>query len=134
MNACQYLLKPAEEEKLHHLFFRLSQVSLQQHSSQYLLLNYGATYHRIRYSDILYIDTAGRKVNIHTRENVITYPCKLSEMEELLPADLFLRCHQSFILQLNAVDHLTRAFAVLTNGMEIPISRSYKELVQSAFS
>lgn len=134
VDACQYLLKPVEEKKLHHLFFKLSIKSLQQQSNQYLLLNFGTTYHKIRYTDILYIETSGRKVNIHTSSQSVTYPCKLSEMEELLPGSLFIRCHQSFILQIGAVSYLQKSQAHLHNGMEIPISRPYKDIVQQAFS
>lgn len=132
VDACQYFLKPVPSEKLQQLFFRLSIKKL-QHSSQCLLLNTGSTYYRIPYSDILYIETAGRKVALHTKTTVIYYPCKLSTIEELLPSHLFIRCHQSFLLQLSAVQQISKSSALLTDGTEISISRSYKENVQNIF-
>ncbi|MGI6069845.1 MAG: LytR/AlgR family response regulator transcription factor [Blautia sp.] len=135
VDACQYFLKPADQQQLHRLFFRLSMKSIQQQSSQFLLLNYGTNYNKIRYSDILYIETFGRKVAIHTltKDPVIYYPCKLSELEDLLPTTLFVRCHQSFILSINTVKSISKATAFLIDGTEIPISRSYKEIVYQFF-
>lgn len=132
VDACQYFLKPVKEEQLHRLFFRLSIKEL-RHSPQHLLLNYGSTYYKIPYGDILYIETAGRKVAVHTKSEIIYYPCKLSDMEELLPSNLFIRCHQSFLLQLLSVKQISKSTALLKGGTEIPISRSYKEAVQNIF-
>lgn len=132
VDACQYLLKPADEGRLRKLFLRLS-IKQQQLAPGHLLLNVGAMYYKIPYSDITYIETAGRKIAVHTKKETITYPCKLSEIEEVLPPDLFVRCHQSFIFQLHAVSHIFRTQAVLKDGTEIPISRSYKEEVQRIF-
>lgn len=133
VEAAQYLLKPVDDDALRSLFFRIS-MKIRQNKREYLYLNYGVTWHKILYLDILYIETAGRKVAIYTSnsEKPVYYPCHLPDMEEILPAWLFIRCHQSFIIQFHAVSCMTASHVVLTNGMEIPISRSYKQNIRDA--
>lgn len=132
VEAIQYFLKPIEENQLRKLFLRLS-VKRQKLSPGHLLLHMGATCYKIPYSNITFVETTGRKVTVHTGKDSIVYPCKLSEIQELLPSDLFIRCHQSFLLQVHAVHHITRLQAFLRDGTVLPISRSYKEEVQRFF-
>ena len=132
VDACQYFLKPVRENQLRKLFLRLS-ARQQKLSPGHLLLNMGTTCYKIPYSHITYVETTGRKVTVHTQKDAIPYPCKLSEIQELLPAELFVRCHQSFLLQVHAVHHITRLQAVLNDGTVLPISRSYKKDVQQIF-
>lgn len=132
VEACQYFLKPVEETQLRYLFFRLSLKALQR-PSNYLLLNDKAKYYKIRYSEILYVETDGRKVRLHTLDEEILYPCKLSEMEELLPSSLFFRCHQSYLVQFEAVSKIVQSKIILKNGEEIPISRPYKKQIHTLF-
>lgn len=134
VEAFQYLLKPVTSEHLRALFSRLTSKYMKQQSSKYLKLNQGTTYYKIRYSDIRYIDTAERKISIHTNQETLLYPCKLSEIEKRLPKKLFIRCHQSYILQYYAVAMLTQSRAILKTGEEIPISRPYKKEVHQFFS
>lgn len=119
--------------QLRYLFFRLSLKTLQQRSSKYLLLNDRAKYYKIPYCEIFYIETEGRKVRIHTSGEEILYPCRLSEIEELLPSSLFIRCHQSYLVQFDAVSKIAQSKAILKNGEEIPISRPYKKQLHNVF-
>lgn len=134
VEAFQYLRKPVDEGNLRRLIFRIS-MKIQQRKKQYLYLNYGVTWHKILYADILYIETSGRKVAIYSSHNEepVYYPCHLSDMEEILPSWLFIRCHQSYIVQFHAISHMTASYVTLTDGTELPISRSYKQNIRDAF-
>ena len=56
-----------------------------------------------------------------------------SYMEDQLPKNRFVRCHKSFIININRVYELQYGEAVLTDGKVIPVSRSYLQTVQQAF-
>ena len=131
VEASQYLLKPVNEDMLKHLIFRLS-MKIRQRKKQYLYLNHGVNWSKIPYLDILYLETVGRKVAIYTsnQQEPIYYPCHLPDMENILPSELFIRCHQSFIVQLHAITHITSTHLILTNGTEISISRTYKQHIR----
>ena len=52
----------------------------------------------------------------------------ISNMEEKLPEEQFLRIHRSFIVSLDKIESFSPS-AVDIKDNEIPIGRSYKELV-----
>jgi DNA-binding LytR/AlgR family response regulator len=54
----------------------------------------------------------------------------LSQIEALLPKSHFIRIHRSFIVAKNKIDAFS-ATDVEINNKQIPIGRSYKELVLS---
>ncbi|MEM9546840.1 MAG: LytTR family DNA-binding domain-containing protein [Bacteroidota bacterium] len=58
--------------------------------------------------------------------------CSLKSLEEMLPRDSFLRCHRSYLVNLDRVVKFKRTnkfTLLLENGLEVPISRQKKELV-----
>lgn len=84
---------------------------------------------KIFLSNIMYLETSGRKVYLYGRENnrIYTVVEKLSELETKLPA-YFLRCHHSFCLNLNYVSEIKRYEALLSGGLTLPVSQNrYKD-------
>lgn len=87
--------------------------------------------HRIKQSDILYIEGLREYVTIHVPgEKIITLE-SLRNLEETLPRDEFMRVHKSYIVRLPLVRALYGAQLKL-EGVEpyIPVGKSYKDAVQ----
>ena len=64
---------------------------------------------------------------------------KISELEEKIMSEDFLRCHSSFLVNLSYVKECMKKKLILKNGQVIDISRSYwgkveKEYIQWAKS
>ena len=55
---------------------------------------------------------------------------KLTDLLTLLPLNHFVRCHQSFVVNMNHIFELTRNSALAANGKELPISRTYMDLMK----
>jgi len=58
--------------------------------------------------------------------------CSLKTLEEKLPKNTFIRCHRSYLVNIDKVVKFIRAAnftLLLENGKEIPISRNKKEEV-----
>lgn len=54
---------------------------------------------------------------------------KISEIEELLPSEYFVRCHRSYIVNVKYIKSILKNHVLLEDGVEIPISRGkYKEI------
>ena len=87
---------------------------------------------RVPVNDILYIDSRDRKIFIYTSDNVYEYNDKIDHVTELLEAEGFIRCHQSFVVRQSAVS-VVRRDKLVVGEKEIPISRKYKEDVKSLF-
>ena len=78
--------------------------------------------------EILYIESLREYVRITTKEKNILTKFQLSRIEELLSQNNFLRIHRSFIVAKDKINAFTTA-DVEINNKQIPIGRSYKELV-----
>lgn len=78
----------------------------------------------IREEEILYIERNGRTTRIHCKNETIDITEKLSELEKKLNPIIFVRCHNSFIVNFMAVREFTRTDFVLNDAESIiPISR-----------
>ncbi len=78
--------------------------------------------------EILYIESLREYVRITTKEKNILTKFQLSRIEELLSQNNFLRIHRSFIVAKDKINAFTTV-DVEINNKQIPIGRSYKELV-----
>lgn len=87
--------------------------------------------HRIKYSDIIYIEGLREYVTIYCPgEKIITLE-SLRNLEETLPPTMFIRVHKSYIVRIERIKALYGAQLKL-DGVEpyIPIGKSYKDVVQ----
>ena len=85
-----------------------------------LIANVGAEIHRVKPSDIFYIETVDNKTFIYGKSNVYESKQKLYELEEMALND-FLRISKSAIINLSKIKSLIpsisgRLEAVLANG------------------
>lgn len=96
----------------------------------YLLVRADRKNVKILLEDILYVESLSDYVKIITSDKapVITKE-KISAIAEKLPTP-FIRIHRSFIVNTNKVDAFTSE-SLEINGTTLPISRTYKSVVQS---
>ncbi len=87
---------------------------------------------KIFYSDILYFESRARVIDIHTVKNIEIFYGKINAIEETLKED-FLRCHQSYIVNLKYTAGIEGNYLLLSSGEKIPISESRKSEVKRAF-
>ena len=95
-----------------------------------LVANLGTQIHRIRPSDIYYIEVVENKTFLYCREEVYEAKQKLYELEESLENSDLLRVSKSVMLNLSKIKCLSPALngrfeAILDNGERVIISRQY---------
>ncbi len=127
----QFLLKPLDWEELKRAVMTDWRLN---HRPQTLLLEKGRRRLRLPITSILYVETDGKHGTlIILKDGKIEFPARLTEMGELLPAGQFVRCHNSYIVNLEHVQEAARTFFCMDNGEKIPISRKYYSACQNAF-
>ncbi|MGB8452053.1 MAG: LytTR family DNA-binding domain-containing protein [Anaerocolumna sp.] len=87
---------------------------------------------KIFYSNILYFESKARVIDIHTVNNIEIFYGKINAIEKILKEN-FLRCHQSYIVNLKYIAGVEGNYLLLTTGEKIPISESRKSEVKKAF-
>lgn len=87
---------------------------------------------KINLNEILYFEKEKRKIHVHTEADIVTYYGKFKDMVEQLDYR-FLRCHNSYIVNMNKVKKLSgKKFFFEAEGV-VPISRSYYSKAKEAF-
>lgn len=86
-----------------------------------------------REEDILYIERKGRETRIYLRESEVLVTSRLEELEEQLADTDFVRCHKSYLVNLDEIRQFRRTEFVMRNGERIPISRNFQESVKTKF-
>jgi DNA-binding LytR/AlgR family response regulator len=136
LNVVDYLLKPIRFSRFLKAVNKLNQppenrLSLTPADTRertYFFFSVGKKKVKVFLDEILYIESLREYVRITTREKSILTKFQLSAIEELLSKNNFIRIHRSFIVAKDKINAFT-ATDVEINNKQIPIGRSYKELV-----
>ncbi len=137
LNVVDYLLKPIEfnrflmaVNKLVNQNIKPATVAINSGSSEraHLFFNVNKKKVKIYLDEILYIESLREYIRITTKDKNILTKFQLGQIEELLTENNFLRIHRSFIVAKEKIDAFNST-DVEVGGKEIPIGRSYKELV-----
>ncbi|MEC5424002.1 LytTR family DNA-binding domain-containing protein [Virgibacillus sp. C22-A2] len=84
----------------------------------------------IPFDDVKYLEVKDRKTLVFAEGFEGTHKNALQEFEYTLPRETFIRCHRSFIVNVNHIEdihpdtHSTFVLA-MNNGTKIPVSQSY---------
>lgn len=120
VRAFNYILKPIDENRLKKI---IKLALLESKEDKFIIAKTSSESIKIFYNDIMYIESQGRKVKIHTTYDVIEYYYKISEIEKELSLSNFFRCHKSFIVNFMYVERYTSKYIILKNSEEIYISK-----------
>lgn len=85
---------------------------------------------KIPLKGILFIESLKDYVKIHLQAEIIITKEKISNLEEKLPGDQFIRTHRSFLVASKYIKAFT-AETIEVENHEIPIGRTYKNSVLS---
>ena len=140
LNVTDYLLKPisfsrflkAVEKVYDQLNASPKQVvdnSLNQEpsSKDFFFIKSGTHLERVNFSEILFIEGMKDYLKIHTNSKKIMTLMSFSSIEKLLPPDNFIRIHKSFIVAINKIEIIEKAF-VKVAGNSIPIGDAFRVL------
>ena len=95
------------------------------------------TYNRksmvISTEDILFFERQVRKTTIQTRQEQYIIAERLENLPVTLPSPPFIRCHRSYLINLDYVVQHQKTEFHITSGHVIPISRSFAAEAKAAF-
>jgi len=136
-NALDYLLKPIDPEELKTAIEKVkaevnstNELNLllqnfetnKKNEEQKLVIKTTQRTHFIPIKDILYFQSDGSYSKIVTKDTSILASKNLKHFQELVPAEIFIRTHQSFLVNKLHIVSLKNNTILLNNDVEIPIS------------
>lgn len=126
VHAADYLLKPVSFDDFAEAVGR---VAARFHGSGNAFITVRSDYRQIRLQldDILYIEGLKDYVKIFTtsRERPVLTLMNLKALENMLPAERFMRIHRSYIVNLDHIRSYDRT-AVIVGGVEVPVGDTYR--------
>jgi DNA-binding LytR/AlgR family response regulator len=136
-NAIDYLVKPIEFSRFLTAVSKLFQAKPVVHlpasgkpngERAHFFFSVGKKKVKIFLDEILYIESLKEYIRITTKTKSILTKFQLSKIEEMLKENDFIRVHRSFIVAREQIEAFNST-EVEINNKQIPIGRSYKELV-----
>lgn len=126
-NAFDYLLKPVQ-----YPFFSMKMElvlrQLRQRSQKSLLLNRDGELFRLPLGHIRYIEIFSHRLLYHTINGdiEINSSSSLSQLEQELQPEGFVRCHKSLLVNTRYIEHI-KGGTLTVSGIELPVSRSRRK-------
>jgi len=131
LNATDYLLKPITFDRFLAAVNKIkkeAQLSSEK-PEETITIKSGYDLHKIKYDDILFVESDSEYVVFNTVSKKIMSHQTLKSLDNKLPEEMFMRIHRSYIINKNKVTAL-KGKDVLLSDIKIPVSASYYELVK----
>lgn len=126
VDAFRYVDKTKMQEELQEAFEKVREIN-RKNSFSLTGINGNET-KNILVKDIIYIETNGRGSLINMVDKCYECSEKINDLEIKLEKYGFFRCHKSFLINLNAVEHLDKEFVYFERNKKAYISvRKYTE-------
>ena len=122
--AFNYIVKPFDRERLYAVLSRAME-ELRKDNIHKIRIQYKGAVHSVDCRQIRYIESRDKLLLLHlANENILQCYRKLEEILKELPEQYFLRCHQSFLVNLSHVTEIRDNYFYIGQVM-ISISRKY---------
>ncbi len=128
VDCCYFIYKEDLEERL-PLAIEKARKRLNRHPDLVMIKN-GKTYLVLKSEEIVYIEHFAKKCIIHTIDDSVEVTSTLKDLEYSLDARYFFHPHKSYIVNSDHIRKLTLTKLELTGGIEVPVSRNYRDGVK----
>lgn len=133
--ACDYLVKPfsldrfiiAVDKAIQNLESMTKSEKETVGNTDHLFIRTDGKIHKVLYDDILYAEAKGNYTSVITHSATYLPPVSFTAFEEMLPPDIFVRIHRSFIINAGKISHIEGNTASI-GQFSLPIGSIYKEI------
>ena len=133
VNPNAFLVKPFVQDELHavieiamHNFYSQKASEQPRPGKDFLFVKDGTGLHKISFSDILFLESDHVYVCVYTTTRKYLIRASMQNYIEQLDADLFLRIHRSYVVNLSKIEKVIGS-QVRIGETSLPVSRSYKD-------
>lgn len=128
-----YFIQKQQMEEYLPLALRAACRKLEKLHTHYLYFSGNSRNYQVLCSDILYMERNLRQTRIYAKAKTYTTKEKLTSLVERMKPE-FCLCHNSFAVNLHAVQTYSHKGIILSDNTVIPISRSYYQQFKDAFA
>ncbi|OLN21150.1 LytR family transcriptional regulator [Domibacillus antri] len=93
----------------------------------------------IPYSDVVYLESEGRKTKVQAHSGTGYHKLNLTELEFMLPDDSFIRVHRSYIVNVNYIQEIqpdshSTFLLIMKDRTKIPVTQTYTSAFRKALN
>jgi DNA-binding LytR/AlgR family response regulator len=130
--AFNYIIKPLKHEKLKGILDQAMNGIIKERQQQ-ICLNYKGKTFRVFCRDILYIESRDKTICIHrTDRSIVHCYAKMDDILKKLPVESFIRCHQSFAVNILHIDEIMDNYFRISLDV-INISKKYHKAAKEKY-
>lgn len=133
VGALNYIIKPIHYVRLKRELERFLEKRRKDPGEFIVVSNENGKF-KVLMKDLKYIETDNGRVILHTSAKKIPVNKSMKELEELLPAATFQRCHTSFIVNMDYIDCTKKLEIQLLDGTVLPISQPKRKRFMEALT
>ena len=127
-----YVLKPIVYEQLKDTLDECAHTITDEPAHIVLKTSFG--YQKLYLHDIEYAEAQNKKVVFHLcTGDTLEASEPLHSFESRFTEDRFFKCHRSYLVYLQNVDHFTTTQITMKSGRSIPIARGYAKAFKEAY-
>lgn len=131
VSALNYLIKPIKETKLYECLDKAMEKIPKEEKT--IIINMDGENHRIIQKDILYIESVGHFLEMHTVDKKYITRKNIGDIEKELDNNILMKCHRSYIVGLKHIRKIGKSDILLDNKQIIPVSRRLYSNINIAF-
>jgi DNA-binding LytR/AlgR family response regulator len=131
----QYLTKPIDECRLDlvlkKVFEKIEKDILYKNEKNFFEIKLSGKKTKIINKNVLYFEKEANYINIYMENHDVEKPrMTLKELEKIIDMNLYLRCHNGFIVNKSKIKSIsTKEIELLSADVKIPVGRGYKNEV-----
>lgn len=127
LDVVDYLLKPFSFDRFLKAVEKANRAVAGTNSDEHhITVKADGKLYRISFEEILFAESQGDYLTVHTKEQKITFYQTMKEFCERLPKHEFTRIHRSFLVSLSCIEFV-EGNQVKIGEHKLPIGKSYKE-------
>ncbi len=131
LHAFDFIKKPFSASRLKKVMNRFIREKMQK-DIPFLQVPIRGCPVRINLHQVWYFESQERKIVVHGTREPLSFYQKLDQLQEMLAESSFIRCHQSYLVNLEMIQSVQNSNLLLKNGKILPISRRYSQNVRTA--
>jgi DNA-binding LytR/AlgR family response regulator len=136
LDVTDYLVKPISFERFLKACNKAKEIRELKNASQgqghkpndHFFIKCNGQIEKVFYDDLIYAEAMLNYVMLYTHDKKMMVYVTIKSLEEQLPADIFIKVHKSFIVNINRVKSIEGNILDIGN-QKIPISQNLKEKV-----
>lgn len=134
VEALHYLIKPIKEEKVVQC---LERAAKRKADTEYIIFRGGDGVYKFSKRKIIYVEADGHNTlfRVSEGEESVTYTVieAVKSVEKKLAGENFIKCHRSYICNLEFIHSIGKNEILFDDGSKIPVSRRAYSVVNEAF-